>query len=93
MALPITIATSQGVGNSAGVECRGALVLAVYGTHGGSTQPQLSPDDGTTWINFGAAITADTVVEINVPVGSQLRLAVTTAGTINAKAGQVQQVG
>jgi len=63
MALPITLATAAGNGNTTGVECRGRLTMAVYGTHGGgTTQPQFSPDDGTTWINMGAAITADAIV-------------------------------
>lgn len=91
MAFPITIATAQGVGNSAGVECRGRLTVAVYGTHGGSTQIQLSPDDGTTWINLGAAITADAIVTLDLGIGGLLRLAVSTAGSITAKAGMVDQ--
>jgi hypothetical protein len=44
-----------------------------------------------TWIPFGAAITVDTVLTLDVPPGSQMRVAVTTAGTINVKAGLIDQ--
>lgn len=95
MALPITIATAQGnTAGTTGVECRGRLTLAVYGTHGGgSTQVQFSPDDGTTWINLGAAITADTIVTLDLPIGGQVRLVITggAGNSVNAKAGMVDQ--
>lgn len=89
MALPITLAAAQGVGSSTPVECHGRLTVAVFGTHGGSTQIEMTPDDGVTFVPFGAAITANVILTLDVPIGAWLRLTVTTAGSITARAGLV----
>lgn len=87
MALPLLVCSAQGVGNSTGFACQGELVFAVSGVAGGTTQLQMSPDDGSTWINFGAALTADGLVTAEIPLGSQVRANVATAGSVTVRAG------
>jgi hypothetical protein len=87
MSLPILICTTQGVGSSAGVAVQGELAFVCSGVAGGITQLQISPDDGTTWINVGSALSADGVIYQNIPLGAQVRITVATAGSVTCRAG------
>jgi hypothetical protein len=88
MALPILICSAQGVGNSTpAVACQGELTFTFSGVAGGTTQLQVSPDDGATWINYGAALSADGVLVANIPTGAQVRVSVATAGSVTCRAG------
>lgn len=96
MALPIIVATGQGNVASAGVECRGHLGFSVYGTHGAGTSTlQSSPDDGVTWINLAAGVLVDSLLVVEVPIGSLVRLSTAggAANSVSCRGGQVQQVG
>lgn len=96
MALPLVIASAVGNGNTAGVECRGLITFAIYGTHGGGTSTlQYSPDDGTSWVPFAAAgVTVDASLTVDVPIGAQVRLSVTggTANSVSCRGGQSPRI-
>jgi hypothetical protein len=62
----------------------GVYALSVVATFGGgSVQLQLLGPDGSTWLNVGAAITANGYVSQTLPPGSY-RLSITTATAVYA---------
>lgn len=76
-------------GNTANLYALGRhITVAVSGTFDGSTvKVQVSPDEGTTWIDTTTSLTAAGVVEVTYGEGMLLRLNLSSAGaatSINA---------
>jgi hypothetical protein len=87
----ITTAPSNGATQS-NSNYRGALITALLGTVSGTTptlsmQLQWSPDGGTTWINYGAATAAITIVTGNTV---SVMVYPVTWSTFTSGAGDVQ---
>lgn len=87
----ITTAPSNGAAQS-NSNYRGALITAILGTVSGTTptlsmQLQWSPDGGTTWVNYGAATAAITIVTGNTV---SVMVYPVTWSTFTSGAGDVQ---
>lgn len=81
----IQLCENLGTGDSAAVGASGVYSLAAWGTWGGTAKLQVSPDSGTTWIDYpGASFSANGIfAPVYLGVQQQSRIT-STAGSVSA---------
>ena len=81
----ILLANGLGAADGSAVEAAGVFTLAVFGTVSGTAKLQITPDAGTTWIDYPGATFTAAGVYAPVYLGAQQQCRVTnTAGSIKA---------
>ena len=82
----ILLANGLGAANGTAQVCGGMWAIYVWGTVSGTAKLQVSPDNGTTWIDYpGASFTGAAGTFAPVYLGSLQQCRLTnSAGTVNA---------